>query len=84
MFGCMAVRVALDICLPDKWRGIAAFCVCFLTAFGFWLWMPFVYGKYMHDKDVMMWNKNWYEGDAVYKRESQIDKGGTLNVSLTQ
>jgi hypothetical protein len=36
--------------------------------------MPFVYGKYMHDKDVMMWNPNWYQGDSAYKRESLLDK----------
>jgi dolichyl-phosphate-mannose--protein O-mannosyl transferase len=81
MIGCMAAGAALDICLPDKWRGVAAFWVCFLTAFGFWLWTPFVYGKYMHDRDVMMWNKNWYEGDAAYKRESEVDKLGTLNAT---
>jgi dolichyl-phosphate-mannose--protein O-mannosyl transferase len=74
MIGCMAAGAALDVYFPPKWRGMASFMICALAVFGFWLWMPFVYGKYMHDRAVMMWNPNWEHGDAVYKRESVADK----------
>jgi dolichyl-phosphate-mannose--protein O-mannosyl transferase len=74
MLGCMSAGVALDVYLPRKWRAAVAFVVCALAAFGFWLWMPFVYGKYMHDRSVMMWNPNWDHGDAAYKRESLAEK----------
>jgi hypothetical protein len=70
----MSAGVAIDVYLPRMWRGTVAFLVCALAAFGFWLWMPFVYGKYMHDRDIMLWNPNWDYGDAFYKRESEAAK----------
>jgi dolichyl-phosphate-mannose--protein O-mannosyl transferase len=79
MIGCMAMGTALDLYLPACARGTVAFFVCGLACFGFWLWMPLVYGKYMHDREVMIWNDNWYHGDAVYKLESELDKNGTHN-----
>jgi dolichyl-phosphate-mannose--protein O-mannosyl transferase len=77
MIGSMAMGVALDLWLPPKIRATAAFFIVAATAFGFWLWMPLVYGKYMHDRDVMFWNKNWFQGDAAYKLESELDKKGS-------
>jgi dolichyl-phosphate-mannose--protein O-mannosyl transferase len=72
--GCMAMGAALDVWLAPRARGAAAVALCALAAFGFWLWMPLVYGKYMHDRDVMMWNKNWLQGDRAYKIESELEK----------
>lgn len=55
MIGCTAAGTAIDEYFPRKWRGVIGFIACALAAFGFWLWMPFVYGKYMHDRGIMDW-----------------------------
>jgi hypothetical protein len=36
--------------------------------------MPFVYGKYMHEREIMDWTRNWDHGDAAYRRESEADR----------
>ena len=68
---------SLDIYLKPKYRGIACVVICALAVFGFWLWMPFVYGKYMHNRDLMIWNKAWIEGDAAFKRARDEDRNAT-------
>jgi hypothetical protein len=70
----MAMGAAIDLFAPVKARGTVAVVVCALAAFGFWLWMPYVYGKYMHDRDIMIWNRNWVEGDWHYKSEREADR----------
>jgi dolichyl-phosphate-mannose--protein O-mannosyl transferase len=74
MIGCMAAGASLDIYFPRRWKGTIAVFICALALFGFWLWMPFVYGKYMHDRKIMDWIPNWDHGDAAYKRESELDR----------
>ena len=76
MLGCMGMGAALDVVLRPRYRGIVCVIVCACAIFGFWLWMPFVYGKYMHDRDIMIWNKNWIHGDEAYKKHRAEDRGG--------
>ncbi|OHT08990.1 Dolichyl-phosphate-mannose-protein mannosyltransferase [Tritrichomonas foetus] len=74
MIGCCAYGAILEMILPKKLRGIVAFATWTLAWFGFWLWMPLVYGKYGHDRNIMYWNDNWLHGDAVYKSEQALDR----------
>ena len=72
MIGCCAYGAAIDIYLPKKARGLISFLSCTLALFGFWLWMPLVYGKYGHDRDIMYWNQNWLSGDFAYRYEKAL------------
>lgn len=75
MIGCCAFGTSLEILIKSKRiRGIVAFVSWVLACFGFWLWMPFVYGKYSHDRDIMIWNQNWLHGDSQYKFEQSSDR----------
>lgn len=68
MIGCCAYGASLDLIIRSpRTRGIVAFVTWALAIFGFYLWMPLVYGKYMHDRSVMFWNDNWLHGDEQYK-----------------
>ena len=74
MMGCMAMGVALDVLLAPRYRGFVCVIICACAIFGYWLWMPFVYGQYMHDREIMIWNRNWIEGDAAFKRHRSEDR----------
>ena len=79
MIGCMGMGASLDIYLSPRYRSMACVVICALAAFGFWLWMPFVYGKYMHDKDLMVWNKAWMEGDSAFQKAREEDQKETTS-----
>ncbi|EAY17100.1 hypothetical protein TVAG_303190 [Trichomonas vaginalis G3] len=55
MLGCCAFGASLEL-FPPKIKGITASCAIILTAFGFWLWVPLVTGKYRRDNELMFWN----------------------------
>ena len=75
MIGCCAFGASLEMIIKSKKiRGIVAFVSWILACFGFWLWMPLVYGKYSHDKSIMIWNQNWIHGDKQYKIEQSSDR----------
>ncbi|KAK8899399.1 hypothetical protein M9Y10_001715 [Tritrichomonas musculus] len=75
MIGCCAFGASLEILIKSKRiRGTIAFATWILAFFGFWLWMPLVYGKYMHERDIMIWNQNWISGDKQYKIEQKSDR----------
>ena len=67
MIGCMSFGAAVDMYFPSKYRGIFVVLILITTAFGFWLWSPYVYGTTPHDKDIMLWTKNWIDGDEAHR-----------------
>jgi dolichyl-phosphate-mannose--protein O-mannosyl transferase len=67
MFGCLAFGAAVDVWLPVRARGAVVVLAVAACCFGFWLWSPYVYGTPMHDRAVMVWSRNWIDGDLEHR-----------------
>lgn len=67
MIGLMSFGASLDIFVPKKWKGTLAVIVIILTAFGFYLWSPLMYGTKQHDRDITIWSKRWIDGNAEHQ-----------------
>lgn len=68
IFGCISYGISLDLIHNKMIKRIVFIISLCLVIFGFWLWMPFVYGMYIHDKKYMIWNQNWLNGDSAFKK----------------
>lgn len=67
IIGLMAFGSSLDLCLPKKWRETVAFIVIVLSAFGFYLWCPLMYGTKQRDREISIWTKRWIDGNADHQ-----------------
>jgi len=68
MIACMSVGSAMDLYLPPKIKGICCIIMCATALFGFWLWMDYMYGTPMKDKEITIWNQNWIDGDLDHRK----------------
>ena len=68
IFCVSSVGPSLDM-LQDypKMKGFLSVMIAFIGFIGFYLWMPLVYGKYTHRRDVMNWFSSWTSGDSFYQ-----------------
>ncbi|KAK8897808.1 hypothetical protein M9Y10_000036 [Tritrichomonas musculus] len=67
IIGLMAFGSSLDLYIPKKWRETFAVFVIILTAFGFYLWSPLMYGTKQHDREISIWTKRWIDGNADHQ-----------------
>lgn len=50
--------------LSGRVKGFVCAVSLVFCLFGFWLWLPFVYGAYKRDLDIALWNSNWLNNTA--------------------
>lgn len=67
MIGLMSFGTSLDLYIPRKYRETVAVLVIILTAFGFYLWCPLMYGTKQRDREISIWTKRWIDGDSSHQ-----------------
>ena len=74
MIACMGYAAFLDIYLPKKVKGIFVAVTCILCFFGWWLWKSYAYATPQRELTIMLWSRNWIDGDERHKRDRKLDQ----------
>ena len=73
MIAIVGYSAFLDIYLPNKYKGILVVLTCFFVLYGWWLWKNIIYALPPKEMDIILWTRNWVDGDERHKRDKSID-----------